>query len=173
VFQNGRLAVCVATLVVATVMALAFPAAAVASDCSYNGVSATDLEVWSVNEPPYDWRVRGWGYVSDPNSKAGCTLRVCEAEELGSGNWQSFWCIYWVLPFQGQHRFHSDAPYVDCQNYGGTGWFRSSVSFDGSGITLLGPPRQVCGGGGCGLDCMRPDESRSPSVSSVRSSRRA
>lgn len=128
---------------VAAVAALVSPPTAEAANCSLTGVSASSPESWRVNAHPYDYRVRGWGYISNPSTKLGCTVIVCVGEELGAGNWKGTWCINWVIS-AGLRNIHSQAPYVDCQTYAGTGWFRSYVRMAGGGVTLLGPPKKVC-----------------------------
>jgi hypothetical protein len=114
-----------------------------AATCSLSGTYARDVKVYKVNAPPYEYRVQGVGYVSNPGARKGCILIVCEAEELGKGNWVPSWCTHNAVA-SGVRYYYSMAPYIDCQNYGGTGYFRSYVRYEGSGVRLLGPPRFVC-----------------------------
>jgi len=93
--------------------------------------------------PPYEYRVAGRVKVTNPSAAAGCILIVCEAEELGAGNWISSWCTRNYVS-AGVSVYESYWPYLDCQNYDGTGYFRSYGRFDGSGVSVLGPPRFVC-----------------------------
>ncbi|MGI8593843.1 MAG: hypothetical protein ACR2ML_05680, partial [Solirubrobacteraceae bacterium] len=77
-----------------------------------------------MDDPTYDFRVQGGIRVKNLGRTRGCAIKVCEAEELGEGNWVGSSCTNNVIG--GSERYYfSGAPYVDCQTYKGTGYFRS------------------------------------------------
>jgi len=122
--------------------------ASLASDagtCTVANRQALNIGLVSLGSsaPPYDYRVAGMAQVSNPSAAAGCILVVCEAEELGAGNWVPAWCSRNAVS-PSDSIYESYWPYVDCQGYDGTGYFRSYVTFEGSGVAALGPPRFVC-----------------------------
>jgi hypothetical protein len=90
-----------------------------------------------------DYRVQGRVFIRDAGQLDGCKLKVCEAEELGRGNWVPAHCTISIVA-RGHHRYRSGAPYVDCSNYSGTGWFRSYARFTDSGVSALGDETRLC-----------------------------
>jgi hypothetical protein len=136
--------ICVlATLIFAgNVVAGVVPSNAAAA-CSMVGTYASELNVYYGPWGGYEYRVEGTAYVSNPAARAGCNLIVCEAEELGAGNWVPAWCNVHDVAAHVQW-YYSQVPYIDCENYNGTGWFRSYARYEGGGVISMGPPRYVC-----------------------------
>jgi hypothetical protein len=118
--------------------------AAAKARCTLTKIQVRPVKVYRVNEDPYEYRVEGRVRISRPNGALeGCRIKVCEAEELGRGNWYPAWCNDFVVG-NGQHRYWSLAPYVDCDEYDGTGWFRSYARFEGSNARALGVETRLC-----------------------------
>jgi hypothetical protein len=92
---------------------------------------------------PYDYRLWGQVRISNPSAAAGCIVRVCLAEELGEGNWQAFWCANSAVA-ANEPVYLSLRVFLDCQNYAGTGYFRSYARFQNSTVSVMGPERYVC-----------------------------
>ena len=119
-------------------------ATAAASRCTLTKLQVRPVRVYRVDDPSFEYRVEGRVYVPRPNGALeGCTIKVCEAEELGRGNWVPSWCNDHVIG-GGERRYTSLAPYVDCDRYAGTGWFRSYARFDGSNARALGIETRLC-----------------------------
>lgn len=102
------------------------------------------VNVYPTDDAPFEFQVQAVVYVTDPARAAGCTLRVCVEEELGEGNWRAENCGLNGIDAREHYYYYSLIPYVDCDNYGGTGDFRSYARFDGSTVSRAGPPRFVC-----------------------------
>jgi hypothetical protein len=120
------------------------PVATKAQRCTLLKIQVRPVKVYRVDDPVFEYRVEGRVYVPRPNGAVeGCRLKVCEAEELGRGNWHPAWCNDWILG-NSQRRYWSLAPYVDCDEYDGTGWFRSYARFDGSNARALGVETRLC-----------------------------
>ena len=102
-----------------------------------------DVDSLGDTKPPYEYRVRGRVKVTNTAAAAGCVLLVCEAEELSPGSWSPWWCTRSAVS-TSMSVYKSYFAYVDCQNYHGSGYFRSYGRFDVSNVSVLGPERFVC-----------------------------
>jgi hypothetical protein len=115
-----------------------------ASKCSQLNIQVRPVKVIRVSASTgYNYRVEGVVYVPHNGQLSGCGLKVCEAEELGAGNWKPSWCNDVVIS-ASQHYYISQAPYVACKSYGGTGYFRSYARFSGASGGALGVETRLC-----------------------------
>jgi hypothetical protein len=114
--------------------------------CSLTQIQVRPVRVFKRVGGGANYRVQGFVYIPHPGNVSGCTLKVCEAEELGAGNWVPSWCTGNIIS-RSEHTYLSSAPYVTCRSYGGTGYFRSYARFEGSGASALGVETRLCRGG--------------------------
>lgn len=119
------------------------PEASAAARCSLLRVQVRPVRVFRVNDGTFEYRVMGRVYIKRPGRLSGCRIKVCEAEELGRGNWYPAWCADSIIA-RGTRRYVSFAPYVDCDRYKGTGFFRSYARFDGSSVRSMGIETRLC-----------------------------
>jgi hypothetical protein len=114
-----------------------------ASGCSLVNIQVRPVKVTRVNVSGARYRVAGVVYVPHNGQLSGCSLKVCEAEELGAGNWVPSWCTTNIIS-ASQHYYTSSAPYVGCSHYEGTGYFRSYARFTNSSGAALGVETRLC-----------------------------
>jgi hypothetical protein len=119
------------------------PEVSSARKCSLLKIQVRPVRVFRVNDGTYEYRVMGRVYVPRPGRLSGCRIKVCEAEELGRGNWYPAWCADSIIA-RGERRYFSFAPYVDCDEYKGTGFFRSYARFEGSGVRAMSAEKRLC-----------------------------
>jgi hypothetical protein len=114
--------------------------------CSLLDVQARKIRVYRLDDPYYDYRAKGRAYVPKVRPVRGCTLIICLGEELGAGHWVGSWCEHRRIRRDGW--FSSfPPPYIPCEDYDGTGWFRSYLRFEGSSVKELGLETRLCRNG--------------------------
>ena len=115
-----------------------------ATKCSLLNIQVRPVKVYRVSASTgANYRVEGVVYVPHNGQLSGCSLKVCEAEELGAGNWVPSWCKTNIIS-ASQHYYTSSAPYVACKSYGGTGYFRSYARFTNASGAGMGVETRLC-----------------------------